>query len=96
MSINRADSIRSFLARRVVQAFLESVDTPEGEVKKKFVPSPNVKPPRRRPSGRNKSNRGDYMQKYMKKYRGEGKDYQKIPENIKKMRRQQRKRIKAL
>ncbi len=65
------------------------------DIKKKFVVSPSIKPPRRKPSVMNDSARGDYMKDYMQDYRKEqGKDYQKVPSKIKKFRAEQRKRLK--
>ena len=65
------------------------------EIKKKFIVSPKMKPPRRKPSVMNDSARGDYMKEYMQDYRKEqGKDYQKIPSEVKKFRAEQRKRLK--
>jgi hypothetical protein len=65
------------------------------DIKKKFLKSPNIKPPRRKPSVMNDSARGDYMKDYMQDYRKEqGKDYQKVPSKIKKFRAEQRKRLK--
>jgi hypothetical protein len=67
----------------------------EGEVTKKYHATPEIKPPRRKPSVKNKSNRSDYMKNYMDDYRKEqGKDYQKAPDSIKKQRLEQRKRLK--
>ena len=67
---------------------------PEGEVTFKFREQPKIKPPRRRPSIKNKSQRSDYMKEYMHEYRGEkGKDYQKMPDKVKKWRRRQRKQM---
>ena len=67
----------------------------DGEVTKKFVAPPKIKPPRRKPSVQNKSNRSDYMKDYMSDYRKEkGKDYQKMPQSVKKLRLEQRKRLK--
>jgi hypothetical protein len=81
-------------AHRVVSKFLSAVE-PEGEVVKKFLPTPKQKPPRRKPGVKNKSNRTDYMQQYMTEYRkDQGKDYQKIPDAVKKYRAEQRKRLK--
>lgn len=76
---------------RSIQAFL---DSPEGDVKKHFRESPKIKPPRRNPSIKNKSNREDYMKLYMREYREEGKDYQKVPEKLKEWRREQKKKLK--
>ena len=73
-----------------IVAFLGS---PEGEVVKKFNPTPEVKPKRRGPSFKNKSNRSDYFKQYMKEYRDNGKDYQKVPDNIKEYRREQKKKL---
>ena len=68
---------------------------PEGDVTpSKFRVDPKIKPPRRKPSVVNKSQRSDYMKKYIKDYREEGKDYQKIPEKIKELRKKQRTEIK--
>lgn len=64
----------------------------EGEVIKKFKPAPKIKPPRREPDVKTKSNRSDYMKNYMKEYREEGKDYQKVPEKVKEYRRKQKKK----
>jgi hypothetical protein len=65
------------------------------DIKKKFVVSPKIKPPRRKPSVMNDSARGDYMKEYMQDYRKEqGKDYQKVPPAVKKFRAEQRKRLK--
>jgi hypothetical protein len=67
----------------------------DGEVTKKYMAPPKLKPPRRKPSVENKSNRSDYMKNYMDDYRKEqGKDYQKIPDAVKKHRAEQRKRLK--
>lgn len=66
----------------------------EGDIVKKFRVSPSLKPPRRRPSIHNKTNRSDYSRNYMRKYREEGKDYQKIPDAVKKFRAEQRKHFK--
>lgn len=67
---------------------------PEGEVTKKPHFTPVIKPPRRNPSFKNKSNRSDYMKLYMKEYREEGKDYQKAPEKVKEWRKKQRNQFK--
>jgi len=69
---------------------------PEGDVVKKFHKKPEIKPPRRKPSVKNKSNREDYMKNYIKEYREDGKDYQKIPDNVKKLRREQKKNLEKL
>jgi hypothetical protein len=79
-------------AKKVVARFL-SGET-QGDMVKKFIPPPKQKPPRRRPAIKNKSNRSDYMKEYMTEYRGEGKDYQKVPDKVKKFRIEQRKRLK--
>jgi hypothetical protein len=79
-------------ALRVVAAKID----PEGDVKTKYRPSPRVKPPRRQSPVKNKSNRSDYSTKYMREYREDGKDYQKMPENLKKLRREQKKRLDSL
>jgi len=64
---------------------------PGGEIVKKFLKQPKIKPPRRQPSVKNKSDRSDYMKEFMTEYREEGKDYQKKPEKLKKFRREQKK-----
>lgn len=67
----------------------------DGDVVHKFRPNPIQKPPRREPAFKNKTQRSDYMQEYMHKYRGEdGKDYQKKPKSIKELRKKQRERLK--
>ena len=71
-------------------AFLDEGD---GEIVKKFNPEPTVKPRRRNPSFKNKSNKSDYFKNYMKEYRSEGKDYQKSTDRIKEYRREQKKKI---
>jgi hypothetical protein len=80
------------LARRVASRFLAGET--EGDMVKKFQPAPKQKPPRRQPAVKNKSNRSDYMKEYMTEYRGEGKDYQKVPDKVKKFRAEQKKRLK--
>jgi hypothetical protein len=70
------------------------LSSPDGDIKKKFYTEPEIKPPRRNPSILNKTNAPGYMQEYMKDYRGEGKDYQKLPDKIKHYRRQLRKKLK--
>jgi hypothetical protein len=67
---------------------------PEGDVQKKVYEEPLIKPPRRNPAVNNKSNRSDYMKNYMQDYRGQGKDYQKMPGKVKHFRREQRKKFK--
>ena len=86
------------MCRNVSDLILElaSVIDPEGDVVKKFKPAPKVKPKRRRPSIQNESERSDYSQKYMQKYRDEGKDYQKVPKVIKDYRRKQKKRLEEM
>lgn len=65
------------------------------EVVKKYKAPPQQKPPRRRPAIQNKTDRSDYMKEYLHQYRKEqGKDYQKVPDKIKKYRAEQRKRLK--
>jgi len=67
----------------------------DGDIVKKFIAAPKIKPPRRAPSVKNKSNRTDYMKNYMEKYRkDEGKDYQKKPEVLKELRKKQKQRLK--
>jgi len=71
-----------------------SMGLPEGDVKQKFYPDPKIKPPRRKPSTVNQSNRSDYSKNYMQDYRSEGKDYQKMTDSMKDLLRRQRKRLK--
>ena len=66
---------------------------PEGDVTKKHLKVPKIKPPRRRSPGQNKTNRSDYFQKYLKKYREDGKDYQKVPDGVKQWRKEHKKRL---
>ena len=67
----------------------------ESEVTKKFVAPPLKKPPRRKPSIQNKTNRSDYMKNYMTDYRkDQGKDYQTTPDAVKKYRAEQREHLK--
>ena len=84
---------RPNLAKIVVSKFLLGTES-EGDIVKKFRAAPKIKPPRRKPSVQNVSNRSDYMEKYMTKYREDGKDYQKVPDKTKKLRSEQRKRLK--
>ena len=78
----------------IIRQVMAKIKT-EVEVKKKFVKSPNIKPPRRKPSVMNESAQSDYMKNYMQDYRKEqGKDYQKVPPSVKKYRAEQRKRLK--
>jgi len=67
---------------------------PDGEVKKKPIPMPKIKPPRRNPAIKNVSSKPEYSREYMKEYREEGKDYQKVPEEVSRFRREQKKRLK--
>jgi hypothetical protein len=66
---------------------------PEGEIRKRMMPNPRHKPPRRRPEVQNKSNRPEYMREYMREYREEGKADPKVPETAKEYRREQRKKL---
>lgn len=77
----------------IIRDLVSTMDTPSGDVVKKFRTSPKFKPPRRNPSVQNKSNREDYMKEYMQEYREEGKSYQKVPENLKELKRKQKKRL---
>lgn len=81
------------IARRVASRFLMGTES-DGDVVKKYRAAPKIKPPRRRPSVQNVSDRSDYMEKYMTKYREDGKDYQKVPDKAKKLRLEQRKRLR--
>lgn len=83
--------IKCFLpGRTMLQKKLAS----EGEVVQKFKAAPKLKPPRRRSPLKNKTNRSDYSKEKVKEFREEGKDYQKVPDPIKELRREQRKRLK--
>ena len=62
-------------------------------VVKKFRPAPGAKPARRRPTFQNLSDRSTYHRDYKRRQREEGKDYQKVPEDVKTWRREQRKRL---
>lgn len=73
---------------------VDEIET-SGDAVKKFRPNPKIKPPRRQPSTKNKSQRSDYMKEYMREYRGDGKDYQKVPDKVKKWRRKQKKKFKV-
>jgi DNA-directed RNA polymerase specialized sigma54-like protein len=77
-----------------LKSIIGLLDIPEGDVQKKVYKEPLIKPPRRNPSVDNKSNRSDYMKNYMEDYRGQGKDYQKMPDKVKHFRREQRKKFK--
>lgn len=68
----------------------------QGDVVPKFLPSPGAKPPRRQSPGKNVTQRADYQQVYQReRYRKElGKGYQKMPDKMKKLRREQKKRLK--
>jgi hypothetical protein len=68
-------------------------EMPDGDVQKKFTPNPQAKPRRRNPSFQNLSDRDDYHQNYQRDYRQQGKDYQRIPDGVKRLRQEQRKKI---
>jgi len=76
----------------LIKNLIAGMSESEGEITVKLKPIPKIKPPRRNPSVKNKSNRTDYMKNYMKEYREEGKDYQKVPDKIKELRKKQRKK----
>jgi hypothetical protein len=67
---------------------------PEGEIKVKFRARPKVKPPRRKSPVQNESSKPEYMRDYMKERRQDGDDYQKKPDKIKELRKEQKKKIK--
>ena len=71
-----------------------AADSMPGDIIHKVKLPPKQKPPRRQPAVQNKSQKSDYMKNFMKNYREDGKDYQKMPASIKKMRREQRQRLK--
>jgi hypothetical protein len=73
---------------------LASVISSEGDVKKIFRPTPKVKPPRRKPSIQNITQQEGYSTKKVKEFREEGGDYQKMPDAVKKLRREQRKKLR--
>jgi len=58
----------------LIKNLIASMNENEGEITVKLKPVPKIKPPRRNPSVKNKSNRTDYMKNYMKEYRENGKD----------------------
>jgi hypothetical protein len=61
------------------------------EVKFKFTPSPGNKPKRRQHQFQNKSQQSGYMREYMQEYRNDqGKDYQKKPDSLKALLKEQR------
>ena len=84
MILSISDAIRGLIAT-----------LPDPEVVKKYKPNPKIKPPRRRPSVKNKTDQSDYMKNYMQDYRGEGKDYQKVPDKVKEMRRELKKKLQS-
>lgn len=67
---------------------------PFEDIKKKFRPSPEIKPPRRNPSVQNKTDSPAYMRTYMKERREDGEDYQKVPSMIKELRKKQKQKLK--
>jgi len=67
---------------------------PDGEIKKIHHPSPDVKPPRRQSPIKNVTSKPEYAREYMEEYRENGKDYQKVPDEVRKFRREQKKRLK--
>jgi ribosome recycling factor len=73
---------------------IATVISSDGDVKKIFRPMPKIKPPRRQPATKNVTQKGDYYTEAVRKFREEGGDYQRIPEKIKKLRREQRKRLR--
>ena len=66
------------------------------DLKKKFIPNPEVKPPRRNLTIGNKTDSPAYMRNYMKELRENGGDYQKVPSMIKELRKKQKHRLKEL
>lgn len=82
----------SYILRNVA-AFVDLLD---GDVTHKPPPTPKKNPPRKKSIVKNKSNRSDYSKHYMREYREDGKDYQKMPENLKELRREQKKQLKSL
>lgn len=72
----------------------ELLKTSRENVVKKFQPVPKFKPPRRRPSFQNKSDRSNYQTEYTRKYRDQGKGYQKAPDAVKKWRMEQKRRLR--
>jgi hypothetical protein len=77
----------------IIKSFLPDLND-GGDIRKKFYTEPKIKPPRRNPSTMNKSDAPGYMKDYMKEYRGDGKDYQKMPDKVKQYRREQRKKFR--
>jgi hypothetical protein len=70
------------------------IDAPEGDVVKKIFKVPLIKPTRQKGPTENKTNRTDFSKNYMRKYREEGRDYQKSTDKVKEFRRKQRKKFK--
>jgi hypothetical protein len=66
----------------------------EGEVVKPFMPSPGIKPKRRRPSFQNVTYDVHYQRDQKREKVDEGMGYQKKPEKVKKWLQEQRKRLK--
>lgn len=77
----------------VIKEVVAVAELAEGEVKHKVLQAPSIKPPRRKLKIENKSNKSDYMKNYMTEYRGDGKDYQKMPDAVKEFRKDQKKNI---
>ena len=67
-----------------------AMEMPEGDVVKVIHEETDVKAPRKEKSFTNKSNRSDYSKNYMREYREDGKDYQKLPEKIKELHKKQK------
>lgn len=73
---------------------LIAVKADDSEVVKKFRPEPGIKPARRKPSFQSKSNQSHYQRDYKREQQEQGKGYQKVPDEVKKWRREQRKKLK--
>jgi len=95
--MSASTSVRLFHIIRALRVLAgDFMGETDGDVKTKYRPQPKKKPPRRKSPVKNKSNRSDYSTKYMREYREKGEDYQKKPENIKRIRREQQKRLQSL
>ena len=67
---------------------------PEGEVKFKFRAKPDLRGPRRVSPIKNKSSKPEYFSDTMQERRDNGQDCQKGTEHSKKLKREQKKRLK--
>lgn len=66
----------------------------EGDIAVKFHPEPKFKPKRRRPGFRNKTQDPHYQRDYKRMDEYKDREYQKVPDKVKKWRAEQRDRLK--